>query len=689
MKRHFMLCSILVRNAAKIKIDFSRKNKYTLLVMDLSSLSKQLNLNERELRQKVAEAGISLSPRARKVDNYLARQIISALSGKQSPEPAASHTPAKISLPSFIKVKDYVDLLKLPIAAVIKALLKNGVMANINEEIDYDTAAIVAQELGYEVEALAGETENQLELGTGSMQEILKHEDPKNLKPRPPIVAIMGHVDHGKTSLLDYIRKTNVVSGEAGAITQHIGAYQVRKNGKLITFLDTPGHEAFSEMRARGANVTDIIILVIAADDGVKPQTVEVINRAKFTNTPIIVAINKIDKENANILRAKQELAENGVLTEDWGGKTIAVPISAKTGQGVDELLEMVLLAAEMENFTANPNGKTLGTVIESHLSKGKGPIATVIIQNGTLKVGDIIAMGAAYGKVRILEDGRGKKVKEAPPSAPVLISGISEVPQVGDILREMGSLEEAKNIAYQIQRKERTRRITQNQRIKGDTENKMLNLVIKTDVLGSLEAIKQSLNKLKNDEVKINIISEGAGEITENDVTLAATSKSIVIGFNSKPNAKAIALAKQQNVTIDTYDIIYELIEDVTTAVVKMLSPELIRTVFGKAKVLKIFMTEKDRMIIGGRTIDGSIKKAGKINVYRGGQALGQGEILELQQSKVETKEAESGTEFGMKIKTRVKIEEGDILESFEEKLKAKKLSGDTSQDASTAQKQ
>lgn len=642
--------------------------------MDLSSLSKQLNLNEKELRQKVAEAGISLSPHARKVDNYLARKIMEALQPKMTKSPASEGS-TKIKLPAFIKVKDYVDLLKLPISAVIKALLKNGIMANINEEIDYETAAIVAQDLGFEIEEQT-EDQEQVELGTSSLQEILKHEDKQSLKSRPPIVAIMGHVDHGKTSLLDYIRKTNVVSGEAGAITQHIGAYQVKKNAKLITFLDTPGHEAFSEMRARGANVTDIIILVVAADDGVKPQTVEVINRAKFTNTPIIVAINKIDKEDANVLRVKQELAENGVLTEDWGGKTIAVEISAKTGKGIDELLEMILLTAEMENITANPNGKTLGTVIESHLSKGKGPVATVIIQNGTLRVGDIITMGAAYGRVRTLEDDRGKNIKEALPSTPVLISGLSEVPQVGDILKEMKDLEDAKNIAYQIQRKERTRRITQNQRIKGDLENKTLNLIIKTDVLGSLEAIKQSLEKLKNDEVKINIISEGAGEINENDVTLAATSKAIIIGFNTKPNIKAINLAKQQNVTIDTYEVIYELIEDITTAVVKLLSPELIRTNFGKAKILKIFMTEKGQMIIGGRVAEGIVKKNSKISIYRDGEELGTGEIFELQQNKVIAKEVEQGSEFGMKIKTNVKIQEGDVVESFEEKLRAKNLS-------------
>jgi translation initiation factor IF-2 len=644
--------------------------------MDLSSLSKQLNLNEKELRQKVYDAGIRLSPRARKVDNYLARQIMDALKPKPKIDPNAPKIIRKVSLPAFIKVKDYVDLLGMSIQDVIKTLLKNGVMANINEEIDYDTAAIVATELGFDVSE--EQSQSNAEMGASSLQDTLKKEDEGNLKHRPPIVAIMGHVDHGKTSLIDFIRKTNVVGGEAGAITQHIGAYQVKKNGKHITILDTPGHEAFSEMRSRGANVTDLIILVVAADDGVKPQTIEVINRAKFTNTPLIVAINKVDKEGANIMRVKQELAEHGVLTEDFGGKIIAVSISAKTGQGIDELLEMILLTADVENFRANPSGQTLGTVIESHLSQGKGPVATVIIQNGCLKVGDIVTIGGTFGRVRALEDELGKKLKEALPSTPAQISGISDVPQTGDILTTRETLDEAKAIAFQIQRKERVRKINQNQRIKGDSESKTLNLIIKSDVLGSLEAIKQSIDKLKNDEVSINIISEGAGEITENDVTLASASKSTIIGFSTKANIKAMNLAKQQKVVIDLYDIIYELIEDVTTAVIKMLSPELIKTSFGRAKILKVFMTDKGSMIIGGKVEEGMIKKAGEIAVLRknaeGNQEeIGRGEILELQQSKVMAKEVVAGNEFGMKVKTHVKILEGDVIESFEEKLKAK----------------
>jgi len=641
--------------------------------MDLSTLSQQLNMNEKELRQKTAEAGIRLSPRARKIDNYLAREIFEALQPKQKKQQSSQPQVKKtINIPAYIKVKDYVELLDIPVSDVIKSLLKNGVMANINEEIDYDTAAIIAQDFGFEVEEK--KTESESDIGQGTLQEMLHSEKEEDLKQRPPIVAVMGHVDHGKTSLLDHIRKTNVVSGEAGAITQHIGAYQVKKNGKLITFLDTPGHEAFSEMRARGANVTDIIVLVVAADDGVKPQTIEVINRAKFTSTPIIIAINKIDKEDANIPRIKQELADHGVLTEDWGGKTIAIPISARSGAGIDELLEMILLAAEVENFRANPNGKTLGTVIESHLSQGKGPIASVIIQNGCLHVGDIVSIGSSYGRVRQLEDDRGKKMKEAMPSTPVQISGISDVPQAGDILKVMDNMEEAKNAAFVVQHKERLRRISK-QKIVTDANSKSLNLVLKTDVQGSLEAIKQSLDKLKNDEVKISILSEGVGEITDNDITLAASAHATVVAFNAKANSKVLSLAKQLHVAIDSYDIIYELIEDITTAVVKMLSPELIRTSLGNGKILKIFMTDKKEVIIGGKVETGFIKKSAKIKIMRGDIDLGTGEILELQQSKVQAKEVEANNEFGMKLKTTVKIQEGDKIESYEEKLTAKQL--------------
>jgi translation initiation factor IF-2 len=642
-----------------------------------------------ELRTKANAAGFRISPRANKIDNYLAKQIVEALKPKPVVDPNAPKPPAKkVSLPSFIKVRDFADLLKLPVTDVIKALIQNGVMATINEEVDFETATIIAQDLGFEV--ATEQSSEQAEFGIGFLQESLGAEDAAGLVTRPPIVAVMGHVDHGKTTLLDAIRKASVVESESGGITQHIGAYQVKHDGKVITFLDTPGHEAFVEMRARGANVTDLIILVVAADDSVRPQTIEVINRAKFTNTPLIVAINKIDKENANVMKTKQELAEHGVLTEDWGGKVIAVEISAKQNLGIDKLLEMVLLQAEVEDYKANPNGKTLGTVIESHVAQGKGAVATVIVQNGTLKVGDIIVAGTGYGRVKSLEDEHGKKLKFVAPSRPALISGFSDLPEAGDILQTIETLEEARSIATNAQKMKHSRKLTHHTGLQGDLTSKTLNLIIKADVAGSLEAIKQSLAKLKNDEVQINILSEGIGEVNENDVLLADSSKGTVIAFHAKTNPKAINLAKQKKVAIENYDVIYELLENITSAVIAMFTPEMEKATFGKGTVLAIFRTEKSQMIIGGRVDEGEIRKNKPVAIWRKyaegedipeeaenktWKEIGRGEILELQQNKIDTKEVSRGNEFGMKVKTNVKMQEGDQIESFEETLKQKTL--------------
>lgn len=640
--------------------------------MDLSSLSSQLNISIHDLRAKAREKGFFISPRANKIDNALAKQISEALSAK----PAVKTAPLekkKIKLPSFIKVREFAAQLNLPVTDVIKELMKSGVMATINEEIDFETAAIVAQDLNFEVESQADAS--QKHFGIGFLQEILKSEKEETLKPRPPIVAIMGHVDHGKTTLLDTIRKTKVAEGESGGITQHIGAYQVKHGGKNITFLDTPGHEAFSEMRARGANVTDIIVLVIAADDGVRPQTLEVINRAKFSGTPMIVAINKVDKPEANVMRAKQELAGAGVLTEEWGGKTIACEISAKQNIGIDHLLEMILLTAEVENFRANPMGKTVGTVIESKLSQGKGPTASVVVQNGTLKVGDIVAVGAAFGRVRSLEDETGRRLKEAPPSRPAQISGLSEVPQAGDILQAVAALDEAKQIAVMTKRQLQSHALRSKNLLQGDVKTKSLNLVLKADVAGSLEAIKQAIGKLKNDEVKINILSEGVGEVTETDVLSASNGKGVILNFRNKVSPRAENLARQKAVVVDTYSVIYELVEDVTSAVIKLFTPETEKIVIGKAKVLQVFLTEKGQMIVGGRVEEGQITKISKISVLREGAELGRAEILELQHNKAAVKNVRSGDEFGIKLKTPLKIQAGDLLESFEEKIKVKTL--------------
>lgn len=646
--------------------------------MNLSSLSHQLNMSIQELRNKANAAGFKISPRANKIDNQLAKEILEAFNQRTPSQPQETTSSKQVNLPAFIKVRDFAEKLNLPATEVIKTLIQNGVMATINEEVDFETASIIAEDLGYTVSQQdSGETK---EFGISFLQNQLSAEKSEDLQTRPPIVAVMGHVDHGKTTLLDAIRQTDVVAGESGGITQHIGAYQIKVNDQAITFLDTPGHEAFVEMRARGANVTDLIILVVAADDGVRPQTIEVINRAKFTNTPIIVAINKIDKPTSNVTRVKQELAEHGILTEEWGGKVIAVEISAKQNQNIDKLLEMVLLQAEIEEFKANPNGKTLGTVVESHMSQGKGPVATVIIQNGTLKSGDIIAAGSGYGRVKSMEDEHGQKLKAVTPSMPALIAGFSELPEAGDILQTTENLDEARKIAITAQKIKQSRRLTARPKLQGDADSKSLNLILKADVAGSLEAIEQSFNKLKNDEVQINVLSKGIGEVNENDVLLAESTKATILAFAVKTNPKAENLAKQKHVSIDHYNVIYELLEDVTSAVVELFTPEMEKVSFGKGKVMGIFRTEKTSMIIGGQVTEGEIRKNAEVAVWRKNEEgeleeLGRGEIVELQQEKIKTKEVSQGNEFGMKLNTKVKIQVGDILESFEENLKQKSL--------------
>lgn len=548
----------------------------------------------------------------------------------------------------------------------------NGVMATINEEIDADTAGIIASEFGVEVEVQKADSEG-VKMGLGYVYDLIAREEPANLKPRSPIVAVMGHVDHGKTTLLDTIRKTNVVATESGAITQHIGAYQIEHAGKLITFLDTPGHEAFAAMRARGANVTDIIVLVVAADDSVKPQTLEVINRAKLTKTPMIVAINKVDKPEANVDRVKADLSQLGVTIEEWGGATPAVPVSAKTGAGLDKLLETILLVADVKELKANPSGQTLGTVIESHLSRTHGAVATVLVQNGTLKVGDTVIVGTAFGKVRSMEDALARKVKDAGPSFPVLISGISEVPEVGDILKVTASLDEAKTQALNLQKLERVKRLMTKSQIKADPSTRELKLILRADVAGSLGAITDAFSKLDTEDVKLNIVDQKVAEINESDIALAENTKSIIIGFHTRMTPGAAKLAKQKNVTVDIYEIIYELIEVVTQALLVMMPMVVVETILGKAKIKAVFRTEKDIMIVGGEVAEGKIADKKKFRIFRDKVLVGDGKIEELQQSKIEVSEVALGKEFGLKIKVKVPVKEGDVLEIFDETVKKK----------------
>lgn len=648
--------------------------KYCIIIcnlMDISTLSKQLNMSAQQLRFKIREAGFFVSPKANKIDNLLAKQILNNLSQKKAPVPTGE--PKEISLPKVLSVKELASKLGLDITVVIKKLIQNGVMATINEEIDYDTAAIVAADLGFQV---SEKQESTIRLGLGYVSEAIKQElvdKSGEFIIRPPIVAVMGHVDHGKTTLLDTIRKTKVVETEAGRITQHIGAYQVSRNGKLVTFLDTPGHEAFAAMRARGANVTDIIVLVVAADDGVKPQTIEVINRAKLTATPLIVVINKVDRPDANIERVKKELSDYGVLIEEWGGTVPVAKISALTGAGVDELLDLILLQAEVLDLKANPKGATLATVIESHVSRTLGPVATVVVQNGSLNLSDFFAAGKAYGKIRSMLDAKGMKIKTAGPATPVLITGLSDVPTAGDILKTYTILDEAKAYAEVIVKSERAKKIAGHKRL--SFTGKDLNLIIKVDVLGSLEAINEVLSKLKNTEVKLNILEEGAGEINENDVLRAAAANATIIGFHTRLNVQAAKLAQAKKVPVQIYDVIYELLEDLTRQVVDMLTPEVLRTELGRAKILAIFRTEKDKMIIGGSVAEGKIKQDAQFEIKRGDIIVGKGQVLELQQNKIKSNEVLRGSEFGASIKGLVKIEVSDVLVLFEETVRKKTL--------------
>lgn len=639
--------------------------------MDISTLSKQLNMSAQQLRMKMRSAGFYVPDRANKIDNQMAKRVINAFSNA-TPVETGPAVPKEVKLPKVMTVKELAEILKLDVTAVIKKLIQNGVLASINEEIDYDTAAIVASDLGFNV----SETQaHSARLGIGYVAEIVDAEEKdaaNEFIQRPPIVAVMGHVDHGKTTLLDTIRKTKVVESEAGRITQHVGAYQVSRNGKLITFLDTPGHEAFAAMRARGANVTDIIVLVVSADDGVKPQTIEVINRAKITETPLIVAINKIDKPDANIERVKKELSDFGVLIEEWGGNVPIALISGLSGKGVDDLLDLILLQAEVLDLKANPKGQTLGTVIEAHLSKTKGAQATILVQNGMLNVADVVSVGKAYAKIRTMEDTLGKKVKSALPASAVAITGLSDVPSVGDILKTYESLDEAKAHAQEVSRSDRAKKLGLT-RMEGT--GKDLNLIIKVDVQGSLEAITEALAKLKNSEIKVNVIDQGAGEINENDVMRAQTAKAQVIGFHTRLSPQAAKLAQAKKVPVQLYDIIYELVEDLTKQVVDMMTPEVLRFDLGRGKILGIFRTEKEKMIIGGAVTEGKVRENALFEIKRGDEILGRGSMIELQQNKTKAKEVLSGFEFGAQVRTGTKIAEGDVLVFFEESTKKKTL--------------
>ena len=600
---------------------------------------------------------------------------------KREEEKKAEPKPARkiVKIGEEIQIGELAKKMNVKAQDIIMKLLPLGIIASVNQNIDFDTAYLVGTELGFEIEKIISIEEEFL------AREEEGKENEINLKPRSPVVTIMGHVDHGKTLLLDTIRHSNVAEREAGGITQHIGAYVVDVNGKEIVFVDTPGHEAFTAMRARGARVTDIVILVVAADDGVMPQTIEAVNHAKAAKVPIIVAVNKIDKQNANIDKVLKELAELGLVPEEWGGSTLLAKISAKKKLGIKELLELIILQSEMLELKANPDMRASGIIIESELDKGQGPVGTVIIQEGTLKIQDPFIAGTMFGRVRAMIDDKGKRIQKAPPSTPVLVVGFQDVPHGGD--RFIVTTEEryAKELSRFRQEKLREREIAKSSRTTleelyskmGKTEKTLLNVIIKADVRGTIDAITEALKKLSNDLVEIQIVHGGAGAITETDINLAMASGAIVIGFNVKPIGKAQALAEQEKIEIRIYSIIYDMIDDLKKAMEGMLEPKLVETDIGKAEVRKVFAVSKIGTVAGSYVLEGKVTRNALVRVMRNNNNLFTGKISSLKRFKDDAKEVQSGYECGISLEGFHDLQEGDILEMFVQEKERQTLDG------------
>ena len=580
-----------------------------------------------------------------------------------------------IELPAQITVRELAQRVEASPIEVIKVLMSNGVMANINQMVDYDTASIVASELGFETSPEKTEETEVKESGEIPLwRQLIASEPAKNLVNRPPVVTILGHVDHGKTTLLDAIRNTDVAGGEAGGITQHIAAYQIEHKNRLITFLDTPGHAAFTAMRARGAQGADIVILVVAANDGVMPQTKEAIAHAKAARVPIIVALNKMDRPDANPDFVKKQLAEAGLVSDEWDGDTIIVPVSAKQHKGLEDLMEAILLVADSNDIKANPNGKVIGTVIEAELDKAKGVMSTLLVQNGTLQMGDTLVAGKALGRIRAMFDFRGKKLRVAPPSSPVLIMGLNDVPQAGDIFRVYPSEKEALVIVLQLKTAEDEKKANV---VKASLEDlfiryksgelKELKLIVKADVQGSLEPIINSLKDLnKEGEIKVNILYGETGNITENDIYLATASKAIVLGFNVQADISARRLADAEGVSIRLYDIIYRMIEDIEKALKGMLEPEFKEVFLGHASVLAVFKISKVGAIAGCRVTQGEIRRNGKVRIKRGADIVYEGEISSLKHEKDDVRDVRQGFDCGIAFKNFNTFQAGDLIECY-----------------------
>jgi translation initiation factor IF-2 len=666
--------------------------------MNLTELARKLQITTQELKDVLPTLGFDIGQRAIKIDEQAAEKIIENWSTykkelekkkvAEKKEAALEEGEKKvkigrvpIKLPLVITVRDFAAKLNLPVSGVIKELMKNGILASLNERIDYETAAIIAEDMGFQVEKIEEEISEEDFVGD-KIKELIGRDERATLKSRPPVVVVMGHVDHGKTKLLDAIRKTHVMESEAGGITQHIGAYQATYKDRTLTFIDTPGHEAFTAMRSRGAKIADIAILVVAADDDVQPQTKEAIKIIEAVKIPFLVAINKIDKPDANVEKIKQELAALNLIPEDWGGKTICVPISAKQMMGIDDLLDMVLLIADMEKekIVANPERCALGTVIESHIDKGEGPVATVLVQAGTLIHNDNLTIGnVLYGRTRAMKNFRGEGVEEATPGTPVKILGLKAAPQVGDILEVKGDLRECvRKIKPTYTQREQV--VVKKSGEEEGKKKRKLNIILKTDVLGSLEALLASFEKMDYPEVGIEIVAKGLGNITEAEILQAEAVDAKVFGFNVLTGPNVDELARDKGVEVKIFNIIYDLTDEVKKGLEGLLEMEIIRTDLGKIEVLAIFRTEAASMIVGGKVREGKIifdPKVGQvfIRVMRKQEEAGVGQLVQLQSAKSDVKEVAIGQECGLKFKGKIKILLGDFLEVYREEKKIKKL--------------
>ncbi len=671
--------------------------------MNVTDLARQLRIHPVKLLQVLPEFGFDIGAKAVKIDDRVAAQIQKdwrrikfVLDQREQHEKNKQReleketrkaSGAKVIIPAVLTVRELADRLQIPINKLIVELMKNGILAAQNENIDHDTAMLVAQELGFGVEEeKAGADSIEATSHVHDLATALAEDGGSS---RPPVIVVMGHVDHGKTRLLDAIRKTNVMEGEAGGITQHIGAYQViwknpkTKENSPLTFIDTPGHEAFTVMRSRGAKVADIAILVVAADDSVKPQTVEAINIIKAAKLPFVVAINKIDKPGADVQRVRSDLAQHGITPEEWGGETPMVEISAKENKNIDKLLDTLLVVAEVrgESIKANANRAAAGTVIEAHVDKAAGPVATILVQTGTLHLNDpLVINGEIYGKVKALKNHRGELLNEAPPSCPARIIGFKIAPQVGDVL-DVGKAQHAGKVDVRSKRSQQTGaekqtvQQTQSESAEGEETKKFLNLIIKADALGSLEAILGSLANLKNEEVSVRVVGKGLGNVTADDVKLAETTKAILVGFNVGTTPVSQEMIQANGIRFEQYRIIYNLLDMVKAELEKLLVPEVITTEFGNFKLLAIFRTDKNKMVVGGRVESGKLHKDAYARIKRAGELIGRGKITQLQSGKQSVNEVPAGNECGLEFEGKLKLEVGDILEAYKEEKKEKKL--------------